>query len=107
MAGKGKRIKALLRAGRSRYVYELDAAVKFVKDNATAKFDETIEISMNFGCRSAAFGSDGSRRGSLPKGTGKAVRVAVFAKGEKADEAKAAGADVVGADDLAEKVESR
>ena len=76
-----------------------------MKDNAKAKFDETIEISMNLGVDPRH--SDQMVRGvvSLPKGTGKAVRVAVFARGDKADEAQAAGADVVGADDLAEKVE--
>jgi large subunit ribosomal protein L1 len=83
----------------------LDEAVKLLKENATAKFDETIELSMNLGVDPRH--SDQMVRGvvSLPKGTGKAVRVAVFAKGDKADEAQAAGADVIGADDLAEKVE--
>ena len=83
----------------------VEEAVAMVKSRATAKFDETIEISMNLGVDPRH--SDQMVRGvvSLPKGTGKAVRVAVFAKGDKADEAQAAGADVVGADDLAEKVE--
>ena len=105
MAGKGKRIKVSYEQVDRDNAYELDAAVKLLKDNATAKFDETIELSMNLGVDPRH--SDQMVRGvvSLPKGTGKAVRVAVFAKGEKADEAKAAGADVVGADDLAEKVE--
>ena len=105
MAGKGKRIKGSYEQVDRDTVYELDAAVKLLKDNAKAKFDETIEISMNLGIDPRH--SDQMVRGvvSLPKGTGKAVRVAVFAKGDKADEAQAAGADVVGADDLAEKVE--
>ena len=105
MAGKGKRIKGSYEQVDRDTVYELDAAVKLLKDNANAKFDETIEISMNLGVDPRH--SDQMVRGvvSLPKGTGKAVRVAVFAKGDKADEAQVAGADVVGADDLAEKVE--
>ena len=105
MAGKGKRIKGSYEQVDRDTVYELDAAVKLLKDNAKAKFDETIEISMNLGVDPRH--SDQMVRGvvSLPKGTGKAVRVAVFARGDKADEAQAAGADVVGADDLAEKVE--
>ena len=105
MAGKGKRIKGSYEQVDRDTVYELDAAVKLLKDNAKAKFDETIEISMNLGVDPRH--SDQMVRGvvSLPKGTGKAVRVAVFAKGDKADEAQVAGADVVGADDLAEKVE--
>ena len=105
MAGKGKRIKGSYELVDRDTVYELDAAVKLLKDNAKAKFDETIEISMNLGVDPRH--SDQMVRGvvSLPKGTGKAVRVAVFARGEKADEAQSAGADVVGADDLAEKVE--
>lgn len=85
--------------------YALDAAVKMVKDRATAKFDETIEISMNLGVDPRH--ADQMVRGmiSLPKGTGKDVRVAVFAKGDKLDEATAAGADIVGGDDLAEQVQ--
>lgn len=86
--------------------YAIDDAVKLVKENATAKFDETIEIAMNLGVDPRH--ADQMVRGmvSLPHGTGKSMRVAVFARGEKADEAKAAGADLVGAEDLAEKVES-
>ena len=105
MAGRGKRIKGSYEQVDRDTVYELDDAVKLLKDNAKAKFDETIEISMNLGVDPRH--SDQMVRGvvSLPKGTGKAVRVAVFAKGDKADEAQVAGADVVGADDLAEKVE--
>jgi len=80
--------------------------VKLVKANATAKFDETIEISMNLGIDPRH--ADQAVRGvvQMPNGTGKAVRIGVFAKGDKADEARAAGADVVGAEDLAEKVQA-
>ena len=85
--------------------YELDAAVKMLKDSAKAKFDETIELSMNLGVDPRH--SDQMVRGvvSLPKGTGKTLRVAVFARDAKAEEATAAGADVVGAEDLAAQVE--
>ena len=86
--------------------YSLEQAVKLVKTNATAKFDETVEISMNLGIDPRH--ADQSVRGvvQMPNGTGKTVRIGVFAKGEKADEARAAGADVVGAEDLAEKVQA-
>jgi len=86
-------------------LYELAEAVKLVKENAKAKFDETIEVSMNLSVDPRH--ADQNVRGviDLPNGTGKTIRVGVFAKGEKADEAKAAGADVVGADDLAELVQ--
>ncbi len=85
--------------------YELDTAVKMVKERATAKFDETIELSMNLGVDPRH--ADQMVRGmiSLPKGTGKSVRVAVFAKGDKVDEATAAGADLVGGNDLAEQIQ--
>ncbi|MGH6953736.1 MAG: 50S ribosomal protein L1 [Alphaproteobacteria bacterium] len=85
--------------------YPLAEAVRRVKANATAKFDETIEVAMNLGVDPKQ--SDQTVRGvvTLPSGTGKPVRVAVFARGEKAEQAKAAGADVVGAEDLAEKVQ--
>src|SRR6185436_17046656 len=84
--------------------YDLGEAVKIVKGNATAKFDETIEIALNLGIDPRH--ADQMVRGmiTLPSGTGKTVRVAVFAKGAKADEALAAGADIVGADDLGEKI---
>ena len=102
---KGKRITNAYEAVDRDAVYGLDEAVKLLKENAKAKFDETIELSMNLGIDPRH--SDQMVRGvvSLPKGTGKAVRVAVFAKGDKADEAQSAGADIVGADELAEKVE--
>jgi len=85
--------------------YGLQDAMALVKTNATAKFDETIEISLNLGIDPRH--ADQMVRGliSLPNGTGKTLRVGVFARGAKADEAKAAGADVVGADDLAEAVQ--
>ena len=85
--------------------YAIAEAVKLVKENAKAKFDETIELSMNLNVDPRH--ADQNVRGviDLPKGTGKSIRVGVFAKGDKADEAKAAGADVVGADDLAELVQ--
>jgi large subunit ribosomal protein L1 len=85
--------------------YPLADAVKFVKSHAKSKFDETIEISFNLAVDPKQ--SDQTVRGvvNLPNGTGKKVRVAVFAKGAKAEEAKAAGADLVGAEDLADKVQ--
>ena len=87
-------------------VYPLAEAVGVVQANATAKFDETIEMSMNLGIDPRH--ADQMVRGliSLPHGTGKTVRVGVFARGPKAEEAQAAGADVVGAEDLAEKVQA-
>lgn len=86
-------------------VWSLEEAVTFLKKNATAKFDETIELAVNLGIDTKQ--SDQNVRGMvvLPHGTGKSIRVAVFAKGPKADEAKAAGADIVGDDDLAEKIQ--
>ena len=84
--------------------YPLDEAVKLVKARATAKFDETIEVAMNLSVDPRH--ADQMVRGvvSLPNGTGRTARVAVFAKGAKADEARKAGADIVGAEDLAEQV---
>ena len=85
--------------------YSLDKAVDLIKKGATAKFDETIEVAMNLGVDPRH--ADQMVRGvvNLPNGSGRSVRVAVFARGAKADEAKAAGADVVGAEDLVEKVQ--
>ena len=104
MAKLSKRQKAMSEIDRNRF-YGVDEAISVVKSNATAKFDETIEVAMNLGVDPRH--ADQMVRGvvSLPKGTGKTVRVAVFAKGAKADEAKAAGADVVGAEDLMEQVQ--
>lgn len=86
-------------------LYGLEAAIEIVKSNATAKFDETIEIAMNLGVDPRH--ADQMVRGviQLPNGTGKSVRVAVFARGDKADEAKAAGAELVGAEDLMEAIQ--
>ena len=104
MAGRGRRrtgIDAAVDRNRSR---PLDEAVSLVKEHATAKFDETVELSINLGVDPRH--ADQMVRGvvSLPRGTGKNLRVAVFARGDRADEARAAGADVVGAEDLAETV---
>ncbi len=105
MANNGKRIKNAYEGIDRDGFYNVDEAVKMIKERANAKFDETIELSMNLGVDPRH--ADQMVRGmvSLPKGTGKSVRVAVFAKGDKADAAKAAGADVVGDDDLAEQVQ--
>ena len=83
--------------------YPIDDALKLVKETATAKFDESIDVAVNLGVDAKK--SDQTVRGSvvLPAGTGKKVRVAVFAQGEKAKEAQAAGADIVGFDDLARR----
>jgi large subunit ribosomal protein L1 len=85
-------------------LYALDEAVKMVKDRASAKFDETIEVAMNLGVDPRH--ADQMVRGvcNLPNGSGRTVRVAVFARGPKADEAKAAGADIVGAEELVEVI---
>ena len=85
-------------------LYELSSAISMVKERATAKFDETIEVALNLGVDPRH--ADQMVRGvvNLPNGTGRTVRVAVFARGPKADEAKAAGADIVGAEDLFEIV---
>jgi large subunit ribosomal protein L1 len=85
--------------------YTADEALALVKKNATAKFDETVEVALNLGVDPRH--ADQMVRGvvNLPKGTGKAVRVAVFAKGAKAEEATKAGADVVGAEDLMETIQ--
>ena len=101
---KGKRINQAREGVDPAKAYPLDEAVKMVKERAKAKFDETIEIAMNLGVDPKH--ADQMVRGvvTLPNGTGRTVRVGVFARGPKADEARAAGADVVGAEDLVEKV---
>ncbi|MBU6449146.1 MAG: 50S ribosomal protein L1 [Rhodospirillales bacterium] len=101
-----KRLTAARGTVEANKLYELTAAVALAKKNATAKFDETIEISLNLGIDPRH--ADQMVRGlvSLPNGTGKTLRVGVFARGAKAEEALAAGADVVGADDLAEKIQA-
>lgn len=103
---KNKRLQAAYAAVDRNKAYPLTEAVKLVKTNARAKFDETVEIALNLGIDPRH--ADQMVRGliSLPNGTGKTLRVAVFARGAKADEATAAGADVVGADDLAEAVQN-
>ena len=104
MATHGKRTMSAREGVDRTKLYPIDEAVKLVKDRANAKFDETIEIAMNLGVDPRH--SDQMVRGvvNLPNGSGRSQRVAVFARGAKADEAKAAGADVVGAEDLVEKV---
>ena len=103
---KDKRLNAARETVERNKLYALTDAVSLAKKNATAKFDETIEISLNLGIDPRH--ADQMVRGliSLPNGTGKTLRVGVFARGPKAEEALAAGADVVGADDLAEKVQA-
>jgi large subunit ribosomal protein L1 len=100
----GKRITAARKDVDRAKLYPIDEAVKLVKERAKAKFDETIEIAMNLGVDPKQ--TDQQVRGvvNLPNGTGRTLRVAVFAKGAKADEAKKAGADIVGAEDLVEQV---
>ncbi len=102
---KNKRLVAAKATVETGKLYGLGDAIALVKDNARAKFDETVEISMALGIDPRH--ADQMVRGllSLPRGTGKTLRVGVFARGGKAEEALAAGADVVGADDLAEKVQ--
>ena len=104
MAKQSKRRKLALEELGSDTGYELSEAIKLVKKTASTKFDETIELALNLGVDPRH--SDQMVRGavSLPNGTGKTVRVAVFAKDDKADDARQAGADIVGADDLAESV---
>ncbi len=106
MAKLGKRTKAARATFERDTDYTVAAAVKLVKDNASAKFDETVEVAINLGVDPRH--ADQMVRGvcKLPNGTGKSVRVAVFAKDAKADEARAAGADVVGAEDLAERIQN-
>ncbi|SIQ22701.1 MULTISPECIES: 50S ribosomal protein L1 [Acidiphilium] len=103
---KNKRLVKATSAVEANKAYALDEAMALVKTNATAKFDETVELSLNLGIDPRH--ADQMVRGliSLPNGTGKTLRVGVFARGPKADEARAAGADVVGADDLAEQVQA-
>jgi large subunit ribosomal protein L1 len=103
---QGKRMRTASEAVDEAKTYGLDEAIALVKTNARAKFDETIEFSMNLGIDPRH--ADQMVRGlvGLPNGTGKTLRVGVFARGAKADEATAAGADVVGQEDLAERVQN-
>src|SRR6188474_2381929 len=104
MAKLGKRTTAAREGVNREKLYPIEEAVKLVKDRAKAKFDETIEVAMNLGVDPRH--ADQMVRGvcNLPNGSGRTQRVAVFARGAKAEEAKAAGADVVGAEDLVEQV---
>ncbi len=106
MGRTGKRTKKALEAFSGKSDVTIEEAVKLVKSNATAKFDETIEIAMNLGVDTRH--ADQMVRGvvGLPNGTGKSMRVAVFARDVKAQEAKDAGADIVGAEDLMETVQA-
>ena len=101
---KGKRTRAIEQTIDITKTYSISDAVKLVKSNAKAKFDETIEIAVNLGVDPKYADQQVRSVVNLPAGTGKNIRVAVFAKDKKADEAKAAGADIVGAEDLFEKV---
>ena len=105
MAKISKRFKKAVEGVDTAKAYSVEEAVKLIKARATAKFDETIELAINLGGDPRH--ADQMVRGvvSLPNGTGRTQRVAVFAKGPKADEARAAGADIVGAEDLAEQVQ--
>ena len=105
MSKIGKRTKAARANLEGKDLVALPEAIELVKTNATAKFDETIEVAMNLGVDPRH--ADQMVRGAvtLPNGTGKTVRVAVFARGPKADEAKEAGADIVGAEDLMETIQ--
>ena len=105
MAHLGKRTKAVREGIDRTKLYPLEQAVKMVKERAKAKFDETVEVAMNLGVDPRH--ADQMVRGvvNLPNGSGRTMRVAVFARGAKAEEATAAGADVVGAEDLVQKVQ--
>ena len=105
MAKLTKKQKKLAESVDTQKLYAVDEAIETLKANATSKFDETIEVALNLGVDPRH--ADQMVRGvvNLPKGTGKSVRVAVFAKGAKADEATAAGADKVGAEDLMEEMQ--
>src|SRR5881628_2853317 len=104
MAQHGKRTRTIREGIDRTKLYPIDEAVKMVKDRAKSKFDETVEVAMNLGVDPRH--ADQMVRGvvNLPNGSGRTQRVAVFARGAKADEAKAAGADIVGAEDLVAQV---
>lgn len=104
MAHESKRGKAIRDSGDRIKIYVADEAIQLVKQTATAKFDESVDVSINLGIDAKK--SDQTVRGSvvLPKGTGKSKRVAVFAQGDKAKAAADAGADIVGFEDLAERI---
>ena len=104
MAGTGKRYQSLAVKRDDRVFYKLDEALDLIKQTGSAKFDETVDVAINLGINAKK--SDQSVRGAtvLPRGTGRAMRVAVFAEGADADAAREAGADLVGLEDLAEQV---
>jgi large subunit ribosomal protein L1 len=106
MARHSKRLRDLRDRIDPEKAYPLDQAIALIKDGASARFDESVEVALNLGVDPRH--ADQMVRGTadLPHGTGKTVRVAVFAKGDKADEAKAAGADIVGAEDLAQAIQN-
>jgi large subunit ribosomal protein L1 len=106
MAHDSKRYKALRTKVEHMKLYPVQDALKMVKDNATAKFNESVDVAINLGIDAKK--SDQAVRGSvvLPQGTGKTVRVAVFAQGDKAQQARDAGADIVGFDDLAAEIKA-
>ncbi len=106
MAFIGKRLKTARKLVNRDTAYTLEEAVSIIKQGSTAKFDETVEISMNLNIDTRK--ADQTLRGTvlLPHGTGKVLRVAVFARGDRAKEAEAAGADIVGAEELAEKIQA-
>ena len=104
MATNGKRYQSLAAKRDDQVLYKLDEALELIKKTGSAKFDETVDVAINLGINAKK--SDQSVRGAtvLPRGTGKTMRVAVFAEGADADSARDAGADTVGLDDLAERV---
>ena len=104
MASVGKRYKKLLENSSKKDIYSLSEAVSFLKENSACKFDETVEVSINLNVDPRNAEQNVRGMVSMPAGTGKQIRVAVFAKGAAADAAKAAGAEFVGAEDLAEKI---
>ena len=105
MSGRGKRYGSMAQKVDREKFYSFDEAVQLVKETASAKFDESVDVAVNLGVDARK--SDQGVRGStvLPNGTGKTVRVAVFADGPAAEEARNAGADIVGLDDLAAAVQ--
>src|SRR5512133_2607449 len=101
----GKKYKAALAKVDRVKRYKVDEAMKLVKETATKKFDETVDAAINLGVDPKHADQVGRGAVGLPHGMGKAVKIAVFAKGDKAKEAEGAGADIVGAEDLAEKIQ--
>ncbi len=106
MARAGKRLRGLYEKIESAQQYALDDALRLVKESGSCKFDESVEVAVNLGIDAKK--SDQNVRGTtvLPRGTGRTVRVAVFAEGEQAEEARQAGADIVGFQDLADKIKA-